>query len=163
MAMIDIGDGVQLDCDVTGDRRANASVLLLRRLGGTMALWGPFAEHLGRELEVITFDPRGVGRSTEAPLFHSTRRSLYGIGLAAARHDAESALRKIAAPTLILVGELDPVAGRRSQAELVRDIRHERFEVIAGAGHDLSLEQPETLAKRVLEFVRRPASIDAHG
>lgn len=68
--MIAIGGGVTLDCEVRG---TGPPVLLLRPLGGSMALWGAFAEHLARTRRVIAFDPRGVGRSSRAPLAITTR------------------------------------------------------------------------------------------
>ncbi|HEU4537285.1 MAG TPA: alpha/beta hydrolase [Polyangiaceae bacterium] len=47
--------------------------MLCRPLGGSMALWGPFAERLATRLRVIAFDPRGVGASSDLPPGHSTR------------------------------------------------------------------------------------------
>ncbi len=41
-------------------------LLLLRPLGGSIALWGAFAEILSAEHRVIAFDPRGVGGSSRA-------------------------------------------------------------------------------------------------
>lgn len=38
-------------------------LLLIRPLGGAMALWAGFADELAKEHRVIAFDPRGVGRS----------------------------------------------------------------------------------------------------
>ncbi len=48
-------------------------LLLHRPLGGSMALWGAFADELAREHPVLAFDPRGVGESSALPLGHSTR------------------------------------------------------------------------------------------
>jgi len=49
-------------------------VLLHRPLGGTTALWGPFREALSGRFRVLSFDPRGVGRSSDPGALHSTRR-----------------------------------------------------------------------------------------
>jgi 3-oxoadipate enol-lactonase len=38
-----------------------------------MALWGEFARRLSTEFQIIEFDPRGVGTSSDLPLFYSTR------------------------------------------------------------------------------------------
>jgi pimeloyl-ACP methyl ester carboxylesterase len=48
-------------------------LLLLRPLGGSMAPWGRFREHLLAERRIVSFDPRGAGRSSPAPLRTSTR------------------------------------------------------------------------------------------
>lgn len=82
------------------------------------------------------------------------RRNLLALALAAARHNVEPALQGLAIETLLLFGELDPIAGQTSQAELLHDLPRSRLEVLARAGHDQSLEQPLTTAERVLEFLR---------
>ena len=48
-------------------------LLLLRPLGGSMALWGAFADRLATERRVIMFDPRGAGRSSKPPWSITTR------------------------------------------------------------------------------------------
>ncbi|MFN7130758.1 MAG: alpha/beta fold hydrolase [Myxococcales bacterium] len=42
-------------------------MLLLRPLGGSMSLWGAFADRLAESFRVVLFDPRGVGTSSPAP------------------------------------------------------------------------------------------------
>lgn len=54
-------------------RESGRPILLNRPLGGSMALWGPFAERLGDVFQVIAFDPLGVGQSTDVPWLHTTR------------------------------------------------------------------------------------------
>jgi pimeloyl-ACP methyl ester carboxylesterase len=260
-------DGARLAFAVVGERTADAPILLNRPLGGSMALWGEFATRLSKEFQVIEFDPRGVGASSDIPLFHSTRamardaialldflavprahvfglslggmvaswaaidarervarlvlastlpesaaisrrvwghvsallrpcltpgvevevglvreilspqfrqehpdrvaailetvrqfptrrRSLLLLALAAASHDGDRALRGNDVASLLLLGELDPIAGRVSQSELLRDLPNAALEVIAHAGHDLSLEAPRELADRVTRFLR---------
>lgn len=82
------------------------------------------------------------------------RRNLLALALAAARHNIEPELQGLAIETLLLFGELDPIAGQASQAELLHDLPRSRLEVLARAGHDLSIEQPLTTAERVLQFLR---------
>ena len=65
-----LSDGGTLSYEVRGD---GAPLLLLRPLGGSKALWGPFADALAAQHRVVTFDPRGVGESSDAPLSCSTR------------------------------------------------------------------------------------------
>ncbi len=50
-----------------------APLLLVRPLGGSMALWGAFRTTLARSFRVIAFDPRGVGRSPAGARIVSTR------------------------------------------------------------------------------------------
>lgn len=82
------------------------------------------------------------------------RRNLLALALSAARHNIEPELQGLATQTLLLFGELDPIAGQASQAELLHALPRSRLEVLARSGHDLSLEQPRTTAERVLSFLR---------
>lgn len=56
--------------DVRGPANA-PSILLLRSAGGSMTVWGRFRDLLAEQLRVISFDPRGQGRSSPAPLWWS--------------------------------------------------------------------------------------------
>ncbi|MDO8331377.1 MAG: alpha/beta hydrolase [Fluviicoccus sp.] len=66
-------DGGRLAYSRLGQQHAGLPVLLNRPLGGSMSLWGYFAGELSRLHPVVMFDPRGVGRSSDVPLLHSTR------------------------------------------------------------------------------------------
>jgi 3-oxoadipate enol-lactonase len=253
----------QLAYDIEGE---GPPLLLVRPLGGSRLSWDRFATALAKRARVITFDPRGVGDSSAAPAFSSTRAMardalalldhlqlprvhVYGISLggmvaswlaadapervqrlvlastlprgtelrpaallggiamarcllepaaqaeaclvtrilspqfraqqpqavrrvqelararpathraflvlalAAATHDVHHALGRIRANTLVLVGEHDPLLTVASQRELLGSIPHAHFELIAGAGHDVSVEAPEVTALRVLSHV----------
>lgn len=85
--------------------------------------------------------------------FPASHRGLLTMLAAAAQHDALGQLSRIAAPTLVLEGELDPLLSKRSHRELLVDIPGARFEVLAGVGHDLSIEAPEACAQHVLGFL----------
>lgn len=67
------------------------------------------------------------------------------------------ALRKVACPTLLLVGSEDPivpVAVMREVAQLVRD---SELAVVADAGHSAYFEKPEEFNRLVLDFIARRA------
>ena len=64
-------DGGSLSYRVKG---RGEPLLLLRPLGGSQLSWDRFAEALADTVQVITFDPRGVGDSSPVPLSWSTRR-----------------------------------------------------------------------------------------
>ncbi len=84
----------------------------------------------------------------------ASRRSLLRHALAGLLHDVRGQLGDVRATTLVLAGELDDLLGIAPSRELAAGIPHARFATIAAAGHDLTLEQPEATASRVLEFLR---------
>jgi pimeloyl-ACP methyl ester carboxylesterase len=55
-------------------REHGTPLLLIRPLGGSMALWGTFRTLLEEQFRVISFDLRGVGRSSPADEWSTTRR-----------------------------------------------------------------------------------------
>jgi pimeloyl-ACP methyl ester carboxylesterase len=66
-------DGGRLAYEVLRGPDEGPPILLHRPLGGTTALWGPFREALSGRFRVISFDPRGVGCSSEASPLTTTR------------------------------------------------------------------------------------------
>ncbi|TPJ19403.1 3-oxoadipate enol-lactonase [Mesorhizobium sp. B2-7-2] len=95
------------------------------------------------------------------------RQALPGyIGTCAAVRDADltDAARRIAAPTLCIVGDQDgstPPDLVRSLADLIPGAR---FEVIRNAGHIPCIEQPEALVTLIRDFVASlPGGRSAHG
>jgi pimeloyl-ACP methyl ester carboxylesterase len=70
MIRVPLGDGGHLAVRVEG---AGAPLLLVRPLGGSIALWGAFAKRLAECFRVIAFDPRGVGGSSGARAWATTR------------------------------------------------------------------------------------------
>lgn len=260
-----LADGGSVAFEVMGRAHGGTAALLLRPLGGSTAMWGEFRDALARRLTVVAFDPRGVGRSSDAPTGATTRdmardavavldalrvdvAHVFGISLgamvatwlavdaparvarlclasagptglaltasgvergvvmaasllapddevvarlaeavlsrevrarddgpveavedaaegeparraevvklalAAACHDAREALPEVTAPTLVLAGDRDELIGAEPPAALAAAIAGARFEVVAGAGHDLTLEQPAETARRVGDF-----------
>lgn len=67
-------------------------------------------------------------------------------------------LRRVKAPTLLLLGEreviYDPRAALRRAANLIPNIE---AAIIPGAGHALTLDQPEIVNVRMLEFLKKEA------
>jgi 3-oxoadipate enol-lactonase len=83
--------------------------------------------------------------------------------LAAARHGVAPGEFPKHVPTLLLVGEHDPIVGAGSQKELLLDVPNARLEIVPDSGHDLTLEQPIVTAELVLEFVRGRDGISPWG
>jgi 3-oxoadipate enol-lactonase len=82
----------------------------------------------------------------------TSRTALAQLALAAALHDARSELERITAPTLVLAGEHDALLGTEAPRALAGAIRGAKFAIIAGSGHDLTLEQPLATAASVARF-----------
>jgi 3-oxoadipate enol-lactonase len=122
----------------------------------------------------------GVLKVWFTPSFHSarsaelagcrnmlTRQALAGyVGTCEAVRDADftDVARRIAVPTLCVVGDQDgstPPDLVRSLADLIPDAR---FEIIRGAGHIPCVEQPETLTALIRDFVASlPDGKQIHG
>jgi pimeloyl-ACP methyl ester carboxylesterase len=76
----ELPDGGQIAYQTSGRGSGGPPVLLIRPLGGSMALWGPFRAALASTHRIIAFDHRGSGRSSGAPL-HTTTATLARDGL----------------------------------------------------------------------------------
>lgn len=72
MNLARLPDGGLLAYRVDGPAAA-PPLLLVRPLGGTMALWGPLRDELARDFRVVSFDRRGTGASSPLPPVTTTR------------------------------------------------------------------------------------------
>lgn len=73
-AIIQLSNGRQLACEIEGQELSRPPILLVRPLGGSMALWGEFRRILSTRHRVLSFDLRGTGASThEATLRDTTK------------------------------------------------------------------------------------------
>jgi pimeloyl-ACP methyl ester carboxylesterase len=61
-------------------------------------------------------------------------------------------LGQICCPTLIVVGEEDPIKGRKMAQMMVDRIPQAEYVVVPGAGHALCLDKPEPLNTLLLGF-----------
>lgn len=83
----------------------------------------------------------------------ASHRALLTLLWAAYRHDVVVRLHEIDAPVRVLIGARDPLLTLASQRELLGPLRRATYDVIEGAGHDVSAEAPALVAERVLEAV----------
>lgn len=81
-------------------------------------------------------------------------RALLGDLLACRDFDADAELGRVAAPTLVVVGEDEDPSMRAGSERLAAGIRGATLCRVAAAGHMLPLEQPEALAGAVCELLR---------
>ncbi len=75
-------------------------------------------------------------------------------------HDTEDRLAEIAAPTLVLSGELDIILPPRFGRSVAAGIPNARFEVMAGEAHQPFQEVPDEFSARVEAFWRE---VEARG
>lgn len=69
------------------------------------------------------------------------------------RADHSDALASIAVPTLIIVGDQDAITPPAVASAMNREIPRSKLEVIKGAGHLTSMEQPEQVTRAMREFL----------
>jgi pimeloyl-ACP methyl ester carboxylesterase len=67
--------------------------------------------------------------------------------------DLRSELRRIEAPTLVVSGEQDFIAGPACAGAIVRELPNARLVTIADAGHFVYVEQPEAFRAALTEFL----------
>lgn len=74
--------------------------------------------------------------------------------MAGAQHDAEVRLGEIRCPTLILFGAEDRVVPPANAALLAQKIQGAQVKILPGLGHHIALEDPETMARLIIDFLR---------
>lgn len=69
------------------------------------------------------------------------------------RADSRPLLPRIAAPTLVLVGEADQVTPPPLAAEMAASIPNARHVIVPGAGHLSPMEQPDAVAAALIDWL----------
>ena len=72
------------------------------------------------------------------------------------RKDQQSTLRKVSQPTLILCGDEDSHLPIRRHEFLAEMMPQSKLEIVVGAGHLPSLEQPEIVIDQLRAWMRQP-------
>jgi pimeloyl-ACP methyl ester carboxylesterase len=102
----------------------------------------------------------------EARVRHDRPRDYAIQARACAAHDTRARLRSVAVPTLVLAGREDRFMPTSQALVLARALPHAELRFIPGAGHLAYLEEPESFAEAVFEFLARkcreatPQSVD---
>ena len=71
-----------------------------------------------------------------------------------ARVDSRPSLAAISVPTLVLVGDCDPLTPPEQAEELAAAIAHSRLVVVPECGHASTLEQPDAVSRALLEWIQ---------
>lgn len=96
-----------------------------------------------------------IGASADTRGYANAARAM------ASLHDAplDAELSRIAAPTLVVAGELDPACGPRAAAILTRGIAHADLELMTGVPHGIPVLRPDALAELIRRAVVRATRI----
>lgn len=101
-------------------------------------------------------------RQTERSLLETNRRMALAVGLdgfarqieiAISRPDSRTDLRAIRVPTLVIVGDADPLTPVERSEEIVSLVPHARLAVIPDCGHLCSIEQPDLVSTALEEWL----------
>ena len=71
-----------------------------------------------------------------------------------ARPDSRPSLTAISVPTLVLVGDCDPLTPPEQAEEMAAAIAHSRLVVVPECGHASTLEQPDAVSQALLEWIQ---------
>jgi pimeloyl-ACP methyl ester carboxylesterase len=74
------------------------------------------------------------------------------------RPEQESLLAQVACPTLVITGEFDAWSPPAQHAAIAGRITDSTLEIVAGAGHMLPLEAPETVNHAIAAWLSSPAN-----
>jgi len=90
---------------------------------------------------------RTMAADTGADTFLAQQRAIM------ARIDSRPRLGEIAVPTLLIWGEKDGITSRAHHDEILEAIPRARFEVVQGAGHLPTIEEPDVVVPMLSEFI----------
>lgn len=107
------------------------------------------------------FGPHLPDEEREAGTPKNLELNSHGMGLVR-QLDIVDRLRRVASPTLVCVGELDPVTPVAAAEEIVSALPEgiARLEIIDGAGHFTWLDSPDRYWPMIIEFISRTTGSD---
>jgi pimeloyl-ACP methyl ester carboxylesterase len=70
--------------------------------------------------------------------------------------DQQAVLRKLRCPTLVMCGEADTINPVKRHSFMAELIPHAVLQVISGAGHVPTLEQPQAVTEALINWMRQP-------
>ncbi len=79
--------------------------------------------------------------------------------------NTDDQLRQVCSPTLVLLGEREVIYNPKTALKrALRLIPRVEGEIIPGAGHAVSIDQPEVVNRRILDFLaKNPAGVEGSG
>jgi pimeloyl-ACP methyl ester carboxylesterase len=132
-----------------------------RRVGGDevaeLARRSFSAESVSDEEWAAVFVAFGPGRPDEEREAHTpTNLELNKLGMDLIRElDIVDQLRLVDSPTLVCVGEVDPVTPRDAAEEIVAALPDAQLKVIEGAGHFTWMDAPDRYWPMIVDFLKK--------
>jgi len=106
-------------------------------------------------------DPQWIAETLE--LLFASMRSLLPRQLPFPRKWTVAQWNDLRVPTLFLVGEHEVIyPAEKALRRLRRVAPHVQAEIIPGAGHDLPFVQPDTVNRKILDFLRLESTVACH-
>ncbi len=104
----------------------------------------------------------GFGQMAESFVqYPQTLAGLKGQAAAIAAHDTYDRLGRIAAPTLVIAGDADPLVDPANSRILAERIPGAELRLMPGLRHGFNVERPDEFNAIVLEFLARRAAVPA--
>ncbi|MEX2245488.1 MAG: alpha/beta fold hydrolase [Dehalococcoidia bacterium] len=144
------------------ERRAEAQAQPPESLGA----WTP---EQAQEFALMHFTPEFLANPgpafmqfVTAALQHPTLpHSMLAQGEAILAHDTHDRLPEIAAPTLVMAGDADPLIDPENSRILAKRIPGAQLRLFPGLRHGFSVERPDEVNAVVLEFLGKHAAVPA--
>lgn len=139
--------------------RLTTQVDVVARSMGCLVALELVLRHPERVRRLVLLVPAGgvdvarLGGSDWRPLFREERPSA-PTWFVDDRTDLTPRLSEVRAPTLLILGDRDPISPVAVGEYLLQRLPAARLEVVPGASHDLGLEQPDVVASLVEAHLR---------
>lgn len=142
-----------LGANETGNRRALQAIGHEQGFAALVDAWlPPMVAEANRADEALYGPMRQMCLDAGQDLFDAQIEALLG------RPEQESLLAQIRCPTLVMTGELDAWSPPAQHEAIAARIADSTLEIVAGAGHMLPLEAPETVNQAIAAWLSRPAN-----
>jgi pimeloyl-ACP methyl ester carboxylesterase len=161
-ALVLVDTGAKVPAPVGPLLRAAAGRIRAKGMEAALAMLGQLGHGAGGD-PAAQRAARAAGTASAQRDLASNDPEVLAAGLVAlADHDVRRGLRRLAVPTLVVVGEHDPVVPRLLVDQLVQAIPGARLSVVADGGHLPNRDCPEVFDAVVSSFIDGlPASAGA--
>jgi len=113
----------------------------------------PKRKHLRGVLETISFDVDNIKKAYIDQYFIATQKATNSKFLLKMIPFSEEELKSLTMPILVLIGDHDIVNNEKSIEKAKELLQHSETGIIKNAGHFLSIDQPEIVNTRMLDFL----------